>query len=117
MDLLASPGHTGHLSATLLQTRDHEIETVSKKVIHGLRKHVDLNRELVLENRFRDWMNLARRVAAGAEDNGASFRQVAQERFSDLSASRIAGAQEQDAEAIVRHNAVLLVCRGGELRV
>jgi hypothetical protein len=65
--------------------RDHEIETVAKKVIHGLRKQRGrINRELVLENRLRDWMNLACGVAPGAEDNGASFRQAAQERFSDL---------------------------------
>jgi hypothetical protein len=62
-------------------------------------------------------MNLARRVAPGAEDIGASFRQMAQDGFSELGASRIAGAQEQDAEASVRHNVVHSVCRGGELRV
>jgi hypothetical protein len=88
---------------------DHEIELVSKEVIHGFREQRGrINPELVLEDRLRHWMNFACRGASCTEDIGAAFRQMTQEGFSDLRASRIAGAQEQNAEAMFRHNVIFL---------
>src|SRR6266851_5571010 len=99
MNPLRIAGEHGAPLGGLVAHRDYEVESVRQKIVHGFRKEgrrIDL--EMVLEDGLGRRVNRLSRHTPGTEGVGSPFGQLAQQRFSELRASRIARAEKQDAK-------------------
>src|SRR6267143_719631 len=90
MNPLRIAGEHGAPLGGLVAHRDYEVESVRQKI--------------VLEDGRGRRVNRLSRHTPGTEGVGSPFGQLAQQRFSELRASRIARAEKQDAKAAFRHD-------------